>query len=79
MVFENYGFELVVCLYTGELELLNDVRDLFESMLIFVLLGVIVRYHQESRALEKNDFVGVERLVDSLQVLLQGLDIWQKE
>lgn len=55
---------MVVCLDAAQLELLDDVADLFEPMDIFVTDGVVVADNQEGASFEQNNFVGIDGLAE---------------
>ena len=60
----HHRLELVVCLDAAQLELLDDVADLFEPMDIFVTDCVVVADNQEGASLEQNNFVGIDGLAE---------------
>jgi len=60
LVADDHRLEAEVSLNARELELLDNVADLLKAMDILVLLGIMVRDHQEGRALEQDYFIGIQ-------------------
>ena len=79
LILDDHRLKFVICFDARQLELLDDVGDLLEPMLIFVLLCIVVRDHEEGGPLEEDYLVSVEGLAECLEVLLQGLDVWEQE
>lgn len=66
-VFDNHRFEVVVSFDAGQLKLLDDVWDFFETMVICVTHRVEVGNNKESWLFEKYNFVGVYCLAESFE------------
>jgi hypothetical protein len=52
--------ELVVCLNATQLELLDDVANLFEAVDVFVADGIVVADNQEGTAFKQNNFICID-------------------
>ena len=48
LVADHHRLELEVGLDAAELELLDDIANLLKAVNVFVLLGIVVRDHEES-------------------------------
>lgn len=73
---QNTCLELRLRLAAAELELLDDVADLFEPVsveLVDLALRCGVRDDEKRRALEEHDFVGVRDAAEVVEVGLEQL------
>ena len=60
LIAHNHGLELIVGLNAAELELLDDIGNLLETMVIFVISCIEVRDHQEGTLFEQDYFVSAD-------------------
>lgn len=66
---------LVWLVPAAELELLDDVTNLFESVNVFVFSRGSVRYDKEGRSFEKHHFISLADRAELLQPPLDDVDI----
>lgn len=65
----------VNCLPAAQFELFDDVADLFESVVIPVLLSSGVRNYQEGGSFKENNFVSFTNFTKLFQMCFQCFDI----
>ena len=71
----DHGLELVVGLDATELELLDDVWNLLEAVVVLVVHGIKVRYHQKGATLKQNDLVGSDCWTEAIQAQLELMNV----
>ncbi len=79
LVLDDHRLELEVGLDARELELLDDVRYLFETMNIVMAFGIMMTDDKESASFKQDYFISIDSHTELLEVSLEGFYIWQKE
>lgn len=79
LVTNDHTLELEVSLDAGELELFDDVTDLFKAVHVFVALRVVMRDNQEGGSLEQYYFICIDSRAELLEVSFEDFYIGEEE